>query len=126
MATTSFGDDMVKWAKKVGKTTDQACRGVKLGILSNIVLNTRVDTGRARGNWNVSDGSPDMSISDATDKGGGATISKGMGEIKAFSKTYISNNLPYIEVLEEKDGMVATTLARAERIVRESVAEAKE
>lgn len=79
---------------------------VKIGFeaLKRIVNRTPVDTGRARGNWQVSAGAPIETELDVTDKAGGDTRSAGLAALQkadAYATTYISNNLPYIVVLEQ-------------------------
>jgi hypothetical protein len=79
-------------------------QAIALEGLTRVVLRTPVDTGRARGNWQVTQGSPASGFNlGAADKNGGGTISAGNSKIaqaKPFTITWITNNLPYIEVLE--------------------------
>ena len=97
----------------------------KIGLqaLRGVVNKTPVDTGRARGNWHVSLGAPLTAITTETDKGGGATIAKGshvIMSVKPFGTIWLSNNLPYIQRLEDgysaqaPQGMVAVTVAEIE------------
>lgn len=94
-----------------------------LQALSGVVLKSPVDTGRFRGNWNVSVDVRDDTTTDATDKGGAATIAKGQGVITAvppYRTIWLTNNLPYARRLETgwsqqaPVGMVALTLAELE------------
>lgn len=78
-------------------------RATALQIHSGVVLKTPVDTGRARGNWQVST-SPVSAQLAILDKSGGATIQKGISKIGSakaikYPTVYITNNLPYIEEL---------------------------
>ena len=91
-----------------------------LDLLRRIVLKTPVDTGRARGNWFVTIGSPSGAVSQGTDPGGQASIARGSAVITGLTKPqaiWISNNLPYIVRLENGHsrqapaGMVAVSLA---------------
>ena len=95
----------------------------KLGTeaLSRIVMKTPVDTGRARGNWQVTIGTPAQGWDETeVDKNGGATINKGTSTINQdlppFPQIWITNNVPYIERLEAGHGgrpagvMVANTI----------------
>lgn len=70
-----------------------------------IVLGTPVDTGRARANWIVSIGSPDLTTNDNTDPGGDAAIQQGVATINGWKvgrgSIFLSNSLPYIVPLEE-------------------------
>ena len=99
----SFQDD---FSIKLDLTdnVNQETRAVALKILTNVVLSTPVKTGRARGNWQVSlDGPIDSQIK-LNDKGGGIAISKGASAINTrvdYPVIYITNNLPYIEPLND-------------------------
>ncbi|ARO24744.1 hypothetical protein TAL182_CH02998 [Rhizobium sp. TAL182] len=111
--------------------TDEAMQLVtqKLALqaLSGVVLKSPVDTGRFRGNWNVSIDTADRSVSDATDKGGSGTIAKGSAVINTvppYRVIWLSNNLPYARRLETgwskqaPAGVVALTLAELESQLR--------
>lgn len=112
---------------------------IALEALRRVVLKTPVDTGRARGNWQVSTGTPARGVLAVEDPGGGVAISRGQAAIAAippFANVYIANNVEYILVLEEggfpdppkggsgktaggfsiqaPNGMVAVTLAELE------------
>src|SRR5690606_23664498 len=66
-------------------------------------MRTPVDSGRARGNWQVTIGTPASGVVPVSDKQGGQTIAKGTETINAippFDVVWITNNMPYIEVLE--------------------------
>lgn len=88
--------------------------------LNRIVQKTPVDTGRARGNWQVSiNGFPNDAV-ETKDASGGGVISEGANHLTGlspFSVVYITNNLPYITLLENgssqqaANGMVAVTMA---------------
>ena len=99
-------------------------RATALEALNRIVLKTPVDTGRARGNWNVLIGTGDEEdADDSEDKSGAAAISRGGDVIGGYARETgfpvisIYNNLPYIERLEDgysdqtPEGMVAVTAA---------------
>ena len=110
-------------------------------LYSSIVKKTPVDTGRARANWNVSAGSPDLSTSEETRESPKSisTIPDPQGDESMF----ISNNLPYITKLEyggypnppkggngktvdgyskqAPEGMVGVTLANNENIFNAAV-----
>jgi hypothetical protein len=96
-------------------------RAVALEGLKGVVRMTPVDTGRARANWQVTQDVPATSEVDGEDKGGGRTIAAGSGAIAGappYSVTYIANNLPYIETLEDggstqaPNGMLNVTYQR--------------
>ncbi len=96
---------------------------IALQLLDGFVNMTPVDTGRARGNWQVTIGSPSLSVHENRyDKDGGPTISTGSATIQSLSTLgaiYLTNNLPYILALENGSsqrqapaGMVQVTLDR--------------
>lgn len=76
---------------------------VTLNLLRRVVLKTPVDTGRARGNWQVSIGVPSSGTNGSVDKSGQGTIAQGQQAVSTllpFTQVFISNNVEYIEVLE--------------------------
>lgn len=78
-------------------------RHMGLAALKGVVFETPVDTGRARGNWQATIGAQATSVLDVEDKEGSSTISANEGTVlsaKPYTVTWITNNLPYIEVLE--------------------------
>lgn len=78
------------------------CMRAGLEILSRVVLGTPVDTGRARGNWQTTLGTPATSEIDRLDKIGDPTIDAGSSTINGapeFPVIHIANNLPYIGAL---------------------------
>lgn len=92
--------------------------------LRGIVQKSPVDTGRFRGNWIVSNNTPDMSTKTQTDKSGSRVINEGTTKISTFdyktqSTIYIQNNLPYANRLENgwskqaPKGMVSITVNNA-------------
>lgn len=82
-----------------------------------VTISTPVDTGRARYGWNCSIGSPDFSIPAAApnnwigESAGGQAFYKidteraantfTSGNVTEFSTIYISNAVPYVEILNE-------------------------
>jgi len=119
----SFSIDISKFAKKTNSSLDEACRAIKISLFNSIIMDTRVKTGRLRGNWQTSTGSP---ITDSSlirrDPSGSETTREVEQKVTGIGTVdYFTNNLPYAEVWEEKDGMMSKNLARISRIVRESV-----
>lgn len=107
-----------KLASHIGANIDELARAVKIEIFSGVIRDTRVDTGRLRGNWQTTTGSPAPSQLDRADPTGASAIADAQG-VKADTVDYLTNNLPYAEVWEERDGMVARNVARVERTIRE-------
>ncbi len=74
-----------------------------MGVLRRVVLKTPVDTGRARGNWQVTVSSPAEGEVDVTDKRGRDTIANGkagMADARYSGIIWLTNNLAYILSLE--------------------------
>ena len=77
-------------------------RASSLNVLRLLVKATPVDTGRAKGNWFVSTGSPSRSESDS--RKASTAVSEGSSVIASairisYPTITVSNNLPYIEKL---------------------------
>lgn len=100
-------------------------RKVAIDITSSVILKTPVDTGRARGNWQVQINSPITSTLDVNDKTGATTIGTATNTLANYKAgdIYITNNLPYIIKLEQGSskqqpaGMVAITIREFDRII---------
>lgn len=135
MAT--FALQIAEFAKRAGANADLVCKKVGIEVFASVVRRTPVDTGRARGNWVVSIGSPSSMISAALDSGayGGNPGSASAGQANAAladfkigQAIYIMNNLPYINRLENgyskqaPAGMVAVTTTEFSDFVRDAVA----
>lgn len=100
-----LGNEMKKTGQNVENNADRLVRRCALAIDAAVVLATPVDTGRARGNWQVEVGQAPSGELATTDKGGGSTIAAGKAAIESYKGEaggiYITNNLPYIERLNE-------------------------
>ena len=94
-------------ALRVGVSTDAVVRNVAVAILEKVVRTTPVDTGQARGNWQVyvSSDIPDVPfLKGHTDADGASTIAAGKATISSKrapgQSIFISNSAPYIEALD--------------------------
>ena len=76
----SFSEDLGKFRAKSIDDVDRKLRGISLSLFNSIILKTPVDTGRARGNWQID-----------------TSQSKTAGLVR------ITNNVPYIVILEYGD-----------------------
>lgn len=115
--------------RQFGKVTrEQATlifKKIVLDLESAVVLRTPVDTGRARGNWFPTIGAPSRQRDDDLFDPGGqksiAGIGAQVGLLTLGDVAWLTNNLPYINRLEEgwsqqaPAGMVSVELARAQR-----------
>ncbi len=102
-------------------------RKIVLQFLVGVVVRTPVDTGRARGNWNVNIGSPSSRLKSergftSADEVGRIVeqAEKDLKELAPFEVVYVTNNVIYIKFLDRGSskqapiGMVAITLAEIE------------
>lgn len=126
----SFSDDVRRFATKTTEAHSKITRVATLELFSGVIKATPVDTGRARGNWQTAVGSPAQAETERLDKSGGEAIAEveaktpeGAGQV-----TYLSNNLPYIEELENgsstqaPEGFVRKNMDRVGRMVDAAVA----
>ena len=90
--------DLTEYAKKKNVEIKKVRKAYAFALYSSIVKKTPVDTGRARGNWNVSVGQPDTTVSEKKLKQPMAKSS--MPDVNGDESIFISNNLPYITTLE--------------------------
>lgn len=92
---TKFGDQV-----RIDHRT--LCRRIALEIDQRLVLNTPVDTGRARSNWLASISAPRTDTVDV--RGQAQAIADAAVVIQQapeFPVIYLANNLPYIQRLNE-------------------------
>jgi len=117
----SWSIDPSEFADVMEKDLASLRTEVALRLHTMIVLRTAVDTGRARGSWAISYGSP--VAQDIVSDSAGQAISRGVAQIaeradSAFEVVVISSNLPYIRRLEfdrwskqSPQGMVRISIA---------------
>ena len=117
---------------KMRRHADKAFRALILECAKRVIFRTPVDTGRARGNWQISIGSPTTSEFDE-DEDGRVTI---MGvrsdtkDVDAGQVVYLLNGVPYIIYLERGSSdqapgpgaMVAVTIAELQEVAQEVAA----
>ena len=111
-------DDIVKRAES---TLDEFVRAVKIELFTGVINDTRVDTGRMKGNWQTTVGISTGQVLQETDKSGVRTVTvMGRNVGGAGETTYLTNNVPYVQFWEQRDGMVAKNIARLETIIRKN------
>jgi hypothetical protein len=97
----TFAADLHRFSATATENTNQTVRAVTTKLFNSIVLSSPVDTGRFRGNWQVSLDAPILSEIDRTDKNG-ATVASDIANVlqPKAGRSYLTNNLPYAEVIE--------------------------
>lgn len=116
-----------KWVKKVGGDTEKVTRAVGFQMANGFIDLTRVDTGRARGNWHAELSAPEINVE--RDYIGSAadaakhSLNKCTDAInKAYgNRLFITNNIEYIEPLETLDSMVRGTVLEFNRAIEAAV-----
>lgn len=112
---------------EIAQRTDETVRQAALAIDQAVVLSTPVDTGRARSNWIVQLGSDSNETREPLPVG--AVLSEAaakISEYKGGTEIHITNNLPYINRLNEGHsaqapaGFVETATQIAFEAVRKS------
>ena len=107
--------------KKVLDRLEKTVRAVALVVDAELVAATPVDTGRARSNWNPSLNVPDTTIQEPNQK---KVIDPIVSAYKITDTILISNNLPYINRLNEgyskqaPAGFVDLALQKGKRAVK--------
>lgn len=128
MATVEeFARRIAAIGRSVPDRANDAKRLVAAAVDQAVVLATPVDTGRARANWLVGLGVRPGRTVEAVDRGGGPTVATGQataGRARRGEDVHISNNLPYIQRLNEGSSaqapsrFVQLAMGRAIRAVR--------
>lgn len=124
----SFARRLYMVADVFEENTEKAMKRAALAADQAIVLATPVDTGRARANWIVSIGSPATESFEFDGGEAAATnlaLDQGRGTVSSYKlgkgSIFISNNLPYIQLLEDgysrkaPQGMLTAGLEAARR-----------
>jgi kynurenine formamidase len=115
-----------KWVKKVGGDAEKVTRAVALQMTNEVIQRTRVDTGRARGNWHAEINQAEEKVFEFAG-GGHAAIPFALSHCnQATEKMYghrwiLSNNLAYISSLESLDSMVRGTVLEFNRAIDAAV-----
>ena len=116
-----------KLAETMGKSLDETARNIKIRLFNGVIRDTRVDTGRLRGNWQTTTGKPAKGEMERHDpvpqyEDGGMSQEDVISIVKGDTIDWLTNNLPYAAVWEMRDGMIDKNVARIERYVKEELA----
>ena len=115
-----FADDVAAFAERTEEDVSDVMLAFKLGLFGRIIRGTRVDTGRLRGNWQVSDEVPITTEIERLSPVASAVDASEMSRIDPLGTTWLSNNLVYAMVWEERDAMVGRAIADATRALEEA------
>lgn len=121
LSPKEFALDLKKFGAVAEEDARLIFRKIIIDLDTAVVLGTPVDTGRARGNWFASLTSPSNAATDTPDKSGSralAGVNRTASEAQVGDIAWLTNNLPYILVLENgssrqaPQGMVDQNLHR--------------
>lgn len=90
--------DLNEYAKKKNVEIKKVRKAYAFALYSSIIKKTPVDTGRARGNWNISVGHDDMTQKEDVQPKFRAL--EEVPDVNGDESIFITNNLPYITMLE--------------------------
>lgn len=131
----SFAATLQQFADQAKADMDEVFRKVVIEIGSSVIRLSPVDTGRFRGNWQLTIDAPASASLDNYDKEGHETIAQLVSDAQplTFGQTaYIVNNLIYAIPLEYGHsqqalaGMVRITRERFQDIVAQAIREVAE
>jgi hypothetical protein len=97
---SGFSIPLDKLAEKYKANLETVTRKATFDLFSSVVRKSPVDTGRFRANWNVSQGSPDESTSEATSETRANLQLRKALTFKAGDVVWLCNALPYARRLE--------------------------
>lgn len=132
----SFAQDLKRFADATLTRHDKVKKAFAISLFGSVIMDTPVDTGRLRGNWQCSIGSQDTSVTDNTDKYGSLTVNAMQLKVKGSrgeDAIFLSNSLPYASRIEydgwshtkAPNGMVRRNVARANEILKAQLAKIK-
>jgi hypothetical protein len=100
---TSFSDQIKKCKEKVDRIVTETHRATALAVYGELIQSTPVDTGRAKSNWwmDINRVSLEIREPDNGDAGQAQAESVSGKDTKPDDVIYISNNLPYINRLDD-------------------------
>ena len=124
----SFVASLTSFSKSTVGKIQRVRRGVTIKLFSAVILDTPVDSGRLRGNWQLTEGEPAQGQLDLLDKSGAAVLAKvqqGASASTGDVTLYLTNNLPYAWRIEFEgwshtkapEGMVRKNIARFNRLI---------
>lgn len=126
----SFSAQIGNFAATATEKVDAIFRDIVVEIGESVIMLSPVDTGRFKGNWQLTAGAPSSQSLINYDKDGLRTLEKLVNDankLDASQRAYIVNNLRYAQPLEygysqqAPSGMVRVTLARLQQIISDAV-----
>lgn len=99
-----FALDLKRFAQEAQENWQTVSKKVALDLFRRFVMGTPVDTGRARGNWQCTIGSPAEGTIEREDSSGQAVMAEVTQTVSGWDVDQVAicltNNVAYIEALE--------------------------
>ena len=100
-----FALDLKRFGQEAQANWQTVSKKVALDLFRRFVMGTPVDTGRARGNWQCTIGSPATGTIDREDPSGQEVMAEVTDTVSRWNvdqvAIYLTNNVAYIEALEK-------------------------
>lgn len=127
MKEKAFQLDLSEFVKQAGLNIETAVRRVGFDVLDKAKANTRVDTGRLRGSWNITEEVVDQSVlTEAPNQKKnyyGPETQNAVGYVSGRGEVYITNNVEYGPFIDLKDNIVDLTVAQVEAEINATLRE---
>lgn len=132
-----FHNNIDAWINAAGNGLEDVVRFTSEEVLKDLVGGSPVDTGRFKGNWQITFNQPPMYALNRYDKEGVRTIAEGKAEIAKFARgagvttVWFSNMLIYANALEyghsqqAPNGVVGIVSLRLGMYVTEAIRRAR-
>lgn len=111
---------LARLAAHMDANLDETMRAIKITMFNQVIRDTRVDTGRLRGNWQTTVGREASGQVERLDPTGAAASAEVAATVRPDTIDFLTNNLPYSELWNQRDGMTARAIARLERTIKEA------
>lgn len=130
----SFEDDIRRASAKITARHDAIVRGTTIALFNAVIMDTPVLDGRLRGDWQTSVGQPATDENGRVDTVGSASMAEVTANTPqgAGQETYLTNNMPYCEKIENgsskkkaPQGMVRRNVDRFQKLVDEQVGKSR-
>jgi len=122
-------------ASVLGEEVETTVRAIKIALFNGVIRDTRVGNpsawagpapagyvgGRLRGNWQITTGAPAKRAIDRIDPTGESALKDVKEGATAIGRDFLTNNLPYAAIWNERDAIIDRNAARIDRIVKEAV-----
>lgn len=125
---SKFSIPLDRLAERYNAKLEQVVRQSTFQLFNAVQLRSPVDTGRFRGNWNVSYNAPDFVTTPSTNANRAAIEVQKALTLPVGGITYMSNGLPYARRLEygyskqAPQGMVRISVREFRDYVRKAIA----